>query len=70
MDGVLQKERLGELIQMNVRDLRYTEALKCRGKICDPDGRIDDVEIVTGDLSGVQSQPCGGHAGTKNEMTA
>jgi hypothetical protein len=55
---------------MNVRDLCDAEAIKCRGEIRNPDGCVDDIEIVTRDLSGVQSQPRGSYAGTKNEMTA
>ena len=51
VDDVLEKERLGELVEMNVAELDDAIAVEGIGKILDADGLMDRFEIMTRKLA-------------------
>jgi hypothetical protein len=59
-DDALEEEGFGVLVEVDVAELNYAVAMEGGGKICDSDGALYDVDFVTSDLSGVESQSCGG----------
>ncbi len=56
VDDVLEEERLGVLVEVDVGDLGDAEAVEGTGQIRDGDGPLDDVDLVARDLAGVESE--------------
>jgi len=50
MDDVLEKRRLGELIEVNIAELDDAIAVEWIGEVLDADGLMDDIEVVARDL--------------------
>lgn len=59
-DDALEEEGLGVLVEVDVAELNDAVAMEGGGEIRDGDGTLDDVDFVASDLSGVESQSCGG----------
>ncbi len=53
-DDALEEERLGELVEMDIADLRDAEAVEGAGKIGDGKGAGDEIELVAGDFAGIE----------------
>ena len=53
-DGFPEKERLGELVQMNVAELDDMEALERFGKIRQPNFGVGDLNGVARDFAGIE----------------
>ncbi len=56
-DDALEEERLGVLVEVNVAELHDAITVEGAGQVGDGDGAVDDIELVTSDLAGVE-----GHA--------
>jgi hypothetical protein len=54
---------------VDVAELDDAIAVEGGGQIVDGEGTLDDVELVTGDLAGVESESGGGHAGSYEEVS-
>jgi len=68
VNNALEKEGLGVLIEVNVAELNDAIAVEGRGQIWDSDRTGDDVNLVAGDLAGVESQSGGGSTGANEEV--
>lgn len=53
-DDALEEERFGELVEMDIADLRDAEAVEGAGKIGDSEGAGDEIELVAGDFAGIE----------------
>ncbi len=51
VNDVLEEDRLGELVEVNIGDLGDAKTVKRPGKIADPNCSFDEIELVAGDLS-------------------
>jgi hypothetical protein len=69
VDDVFQEEGLGVLVEVNVAELDDAIAVEGGGQIVDGDGAMDDVEFVTGELAGVESESGGGDARSYEEIS-
>ena len=67
---MLEEERLGELVEVNVGELDDTEAVEGLGEIGNADSGVYDIDLVARDLAGVESEACRGDAGAQNEFAA
>jgi len=69
VDDALEEEGLGVLVEVDIAELDDAIAVKRGGQIVDGDGALDDVEFVTGDFAGVESQSGGGDACAYEEVS-
>ena len=69
VDDALEEEGLGVLVEVDVAELDDAIAVEGGGQIVDGDGALDDVEFVTGDFAGVESQSGGGDACAYEEVS-
>jgi len=66
VDDAFHKARFGELVEVDVADLCDAEAVKGLRQIAEGDGAVDDVDLVAGDLAGVEGEGgCGGSCAEK-----
>ena len=70
MDDALEEERLSVFVEMNVAELDYAIAVERCWQIRNGDGPLDDVDLVTGDFAGVESQTGGGGTCSQDEVSA
>ena len=70
VDDALEEEGFGVLVEVDVAELDDAIAVEGVGEICDRDGSLDDVDFVACDLGGVEGQPCGGNAGSDEEVSS
>src|SRR5260370_440804 len=59
----------GVLVEVDVAELDDAIAVEGGGQIVDGDGAFDDVELVAGDLAGIESEPGGSDAGAYEEVS-
>lgn len=57
-DDVLEKEGLGVLVEVDVADLDDPVSMERRREIGDGDSAKNDIELVTGDFTGVEGHAC------------
>jgi hypothetical protein len=69
VDDALEEEGLGVLVEVDVAELDDAIAVEGVGQIGDGDGAVDDVDLVAGDLAGVERQTGGEGAGTYEEIS-
>ena len=69
VDDVLEKERLGELVEVDVAELDDAIAAEGIGQVLDADGLIYGVEVMARELSRVKSEACSGNAGAYKKFT-
>ena len=67
-DDSFEEVRLSELIEVDVAELHDAEAVEGAGKICDGDGAGHDIDLVAGDLAGIEGQPRSGGARADEEF--
>lgn len=65
----LEEEGLGVLVEVDVAELDDAIAVEGGRQIVDSDGALDDVEFVTGDFAGVESQSGGGDTCAYEEVS-
>lgn len=70
VDDVLEKERLGEFVEVDVAKLDDAIAVELVGKIPDADGLMDCVEVMARDLAGVKREACSGDARADEKFAA
>ena len=68
VDDLLEEVGLGVLVEVYVADLGDTEAMKSGGEIGKSDGAGHDIDLVAGDLAGVEGECCGSGAGADEEV--
>ncbi len=68
VDDLLEEVGLGVLVEVDIADLDDAEAVKGRGEIGEGDGARHDVDLVAGDLTGVEGEGCGSGAGADEEV--
>lgn len=68
MDDVLKKERLGELVEMDVAELDDAIAAEGIGQIFDADGLMDRIEVMACELARVKREACGSNAGADEKF--
>jgi hypothetical protein len=59
VDDELEEPWFGVLVEVDIADLDDAKAVEGLGEITDGDGPLDDVDLVAGDLAGVEGE-CGG----------
>ena len=64
VEDAAEKEVLGVLLEVNVRDLDEAEAVEGRRKMAQGEGALNDLELVPGPLVGVK-----GNGGNRGEGT-
>src|SRR5947209_3561752 len=69
LNDALKEEGLGVLIEVDIAELDDAIAMEGRWEIVDGDGALDDVQFMTGEFAGVESQPCGGDACAYDEVS-
>jgi len=69
VDDAFEEKGLGVLVEVDVAELDDTIAVEGGGQIGDGDGALDDVEFVTGDLAGVESESGSGDAGANKKVS-
>ncbi|MCU1252795.1 MAG: hypothetical protein JWQ49_5824 [Edaphobacter sp.] len=69
VNDAFEEERLCVLVEMDVAELDDAIAVKGGGQIVDDDGALDDVEFVTGELAGVESESGSGDACAYEEVS-
>ena len=55
LDDAFDEVGLGVLVDVDVADLNDAVAVERTGEVADGDGTLDDVDLVAGDFSGVES---------------
>ena len=68
VDDLLEEVGLGVLVEVYVADLGYAEAVEGGGQVGDGDGAGHDVDLVAGDLAGVEGKCRGSGAGADEEV--
>ena len=66
-DDLLNEVLLGVLLEVDVGELDDAEAVKCGREVADVEGGVGDLEIVAGDLVGVEGESRGGGCGSGDE---
>ena len=69
VDGFTEKERLGELVQMNVTELGDMEAVEGFWKIGQPNFGMGDLNGVARDFAGIERQTGGTGEACREEAT-
>ena len=69
VDDAFEEEGFGVLVEVDVAELDDAIAVEGGGQIVDGDGAFDDVELVAGDLAGIESEPGGSDAGAYEEVS-
>jgi hypothetical protein len=70
VDGVFEEGVFGELFEMDVAELGDAEAVEGVGQAGDVDVAVEDLELVAGDLGGVDREASEGEAGSGEEFAA
>jgi len=70
VDDAFEEEGLGVLVEVDVAELDDAIAVKGGGQIGDADGALDDVELVAGELAGVESESGGSDACAYEEVSS
>lgn len=63
----MKEGEFGELVEVDVRDLDDAKSVEGVGEVCEGDGAVDDVEVVAGELAGVEGESGGGESGGLEE---
>jgi hypothetical protein len=69
-DDVLEEVRLSVFVEMDVAELYDAVAVEGAGQVRDGDGAVDYLDLVAGDLAGVDGHACGNCAGTDEEVAS
>jgi hypothetical protein len=69
LDDAFEEKRLGVLVEVDVAELDDAIAVEGSGQIVDDEGALDDVELMAGDLAGVESESGAGDAGTYKKIS-
>jgi hypothetical protein len=70
VNDMFEEVGLGVLVEVDVADLDDAVAIEGWGQIPDGDGAVDDVELVSGDFTGVESKCCSGGASSYDEVAS
>ena len=69
VNDALEEEGFGVLVEVDVADLDDAVAVEGIGQVGDGNGAVDDVDLVAGDLAGVESQTGGDGACAYEEIS-
>ena len=70
LDGVVQVERLGELIEVDIGELENAKAVEGVGQAGKMEGALGELEVVAGVLAGVAGHDDGGSDGGLQKAAA
>jgi hypothetical protein len=69
-DDVFEKVGFGVLIKVDVAELHDAVAVEGAGQVGDGDGTVDDVDLVAGNLAGVEGHSCSDSTGADEEVAS
>ena len=56
VDDAFEKEWLGELVEVDIADLRDAKAAEGAGEVGDGDGERNEIDLVAGNFPGIKRQ--------------